>query len=186
MRRRGGVRTCAEKAGRVYDTVSEAATPTNVPEGAPMKPIARTASAAALVIALAGAVVAAPAPAAPPDAAPGEVVTTPPPPAGFTLGDVARGRERFLKTCASCHGEDGSGHGRVKTDPPARDLRDPALMDRRSDWEIFLVIRDGGKARGLSPKMLPWGKILSDDQIRDLAAFVRTLSHPDGEAPPGN
>jgi mono/diheme cytochrome c family protein len=170
-----------------------------------MKPTARIVPAAVLAGALLAAGAAAAPPEAPagevtapsevgpggaaaeaPEAAAGEAVEAPPTPAGFALGDAARGRERFLKTCASCHGEDGSGHGRIRTDPPARDLRDAALMDRRSDWEIFLVIRDGGKARGLSPKMLPWGKILSDDQIRDLAAFVRSLSHPRGAAPPAN
>jgi mono/diheme cytochrome c family protein len=30
---------------------------------------------------------------------------------------------------------------------------------------------------GKSPLMAPWGGTLSDAQIRDVVAFVRTLSH---------
>lgn len=105
-----------------------------------------------------------------------EAVEVPPPPEDFSPGDPDRGRELFVKKCATCHGEDGSGQGRIKTDPPARDLRDAERMDRRSDWEIYLVIRDGGKALGLSGKMFPWGNLLEEQEIRDLVAFVRSLS----------
>lgn len=105
-----------------------------------------------------------------------EAVEVPPPPEGFSLGDPERGRELFVKKCATCHGEDGSGQGRIKTDPPARDLRDPERMEERSDWEIYLVIRDGGKALGLASTMFPWGNLLEEQEMRDLAAFVRSLS----------
>jgi mono/diheme cytochrome c family protein len=111
------------------------------------------------------------------------------PPEGFELhGDAEAGRAVFLKKCVVCHGEQGDGQGRIKTDPPVRDLRDKAIMSRRSDWEILLVIRDGGPAIGLSPKMLPWGKLVSEQELHDLVAFVRSLSEgspeTEAESPP--
>jgi mono/diheme cytochrome c family protein len=101
----------------------------------------------------------------------------PPEPPGFKLGgDAKKGREVFLKRCALCHGETGDGRGRLRVDPPPADLKAPGVVDERSDWEIYLVIRDGGPAIGLSGKMLAWGKISSDQDIRDVAAYVRSLA----------
>ena len=107
------------------------------------------------------------------------MAAAPPEPRGFELkGDVERGEAAFAKRCALCHGATGDGKGTLKTDPPARDFRTPGLLASRSDWEIYVVIRDGGTALGLSPKMLGWQKILTDQEIRDTAAFVRTLARP--------
>ena len=50
------------------------------------------------------------------------------------------------------------------------------MFARRSDWEIYLTVRDGGQVIGLSPKMFGWGKALSDQEIRDMSAFVRSLA----------
>jgi len=99
------------------------------------------------------------------------------PPEGFVLnGDAEAGRAVFLKKCVVCHGEQGDGQGRITTDPPVRDLRDRDYMRRRSDWEILLVIRDGGPAIGQSEKMLAWGKLLSEQELHDLVVYVRSLS----------
>jgi mono/diheme cytochrome c family protein len=101
-------------------------------------------------------------------------------PAGFALaGDAERGRAIFAKSCAICHGVDGSGHGRIALDPPARDLRDASRMEKRSDWEVYRVIRDGGKILDLSPRMVPWGSILDDQEIHDVGAYVRFLAEGD-------
>lgn len=121
--------------------------------------------------------------------APGEVPSPeeenpfPPAPEGFSLEDAdpEQGREIFLRSCASCHGEDGSGDGRIETDPPARDLRDPERMERFTDWQILSVIRDGGKPYGLSKRMIPWGSMLDDRELRDVTAFVRSLSSGEPE-----
>lgn len=100
-----------------------------------------------------------------------------PAPPGFKLGgDAKKGKALFLKRCALCHGETGDGRGRLRVDPPPADLRAPGVVDQRSDWEVYLVIRDGGPAIGLSSKMLAWGKISSDQDIRDVAAYVRSLA----------
>lgn len=103
----------------------------------------------------------------------------PPEPAGFRLnGDAQRGRVGYLKRCALCHGETGDGRGKLAAglDPKPTAFTTPGLLARRTDWEIYLAVRDGGQAVGLAPTMSGWGKIVSDQEIRDMAAFVRSLA----------
>jgi len=49
-------------------------------------------------------------------------------------------------------------------------------MSRRSDEYVFQLLKDGGSKFGKSPLMGAWGKILSEDRIRDLVAYIRFLS----------
>jgi len=103
---------------------------------------------------------------------------TPPAPAGFELkGDPARGKAVFATRCALCHGAAGDGKGKVKGDnPPPTDFTNTQVMGKRSDWEIYLAVQVGGPAIGLSPKMFGWGKLLSEQEVRDVSAYVRSLA----------
>jgi len=110
--------------------------------------------------------------------------TVPPEPQGFKLnGDPARGKVVFDRSCALCHGPAGRGDGAMapSLDPKPQDLTDRTVMARRSDWEIYLVIRDGGKVLGLSPQMYSFKNILEDQQIRDVAMYVRRLAPGQGK-----
>jgi mono/diheme cytochrome c family protein len=49
-------------------------------------------------------------------------------------------------------------------------------MGKLKDQQIFDTIKKGGQAMGKSPLMPAWGGQLSDEQIRDLVAYIRTLS----------
>lgn len=104
--------------------------------------------------------------------------TPPPPPSGFALqGDMGRGKALYASRCAICHGDKGNGQGQLKgTTPKPTDFTDRAKMGKRSDWELYRVIRDGGPALGLSPQMMPWGQMMTDQEIRDTAAYVRGLA----------
>ena len=109
------------------------------------------------------------------------------PPAATAAADPARGAAQYQMLCASCHGARGAGDGpagQALTPRPARH-DDGSYMNALSNQHLFRVIKEGGAAVGKSPMMAPWGGALSDDQIRDLVAFIRTLATPpySGAAP---
>jgi hypothetical protein len=59
---------------------------------------------------------------------------------------------------------------------PPRNLADHAYMGTRSDQQLFDVISKGGAATGLSAAMRAFGGQLSEQQIWDTVAYVRTLT----------
>lgn len=100
-----------------------------------------------------------------------------PEPEGFELGgDPKDGAKVYKQSCAVCHGPEGKGHGRIRFAEPPRDLTDPKELKTSSDWELYQVIQGGGEVLGLDGKMLPWEGILEEEEIRDVAAYVRSLS----------
>ncbi|MFP3938877.1 MAG: c-type cytochrome [Thermoanaerobaculia bacterium] len=101
----------------------------------------------------------------------------PPEPEGFALeGDPQAGAEVYRKSCGVCHGPEGEGDGRVRSKPPPRDLTDPEALKTSTDWELYQVIKSGGRVLGLAPSMLAWDDMLEEEEIRDVAAYVRSLS----------
>ncbi len=103
---------------------------------------------------------------------------SPPPAAQATA--AAPGAGDYGNYCASCHGAHGDGDGPLAgaLDPQPAKHSDGDAMGALSDEYLFRVIREGGAAVGKSPLMAPWKGTLSDSQIRDLVAFIRTLSKP--------
>jgi cytochrome c oxidase cbb3-type subunit III len=100
-------------------------------------------------------------------------------PPGFQLGgDPGNGKAVFARSCALCHGEAGDGRSKIAgtMSPRPTDFTNGGLMSQRSDWEVYAAVRDGGKAVGLSPKMFAWNRLLTDQEIRDVSAYVRSLS----------
>ncbi len=94
--------------------------------------------------------------------------------------DVAKGQATYQQLCASCHGPRGAGDGPAgqALDPRPARHDDGAYMNALSNEHLFRVIEQGGAALGKSPLMAPWGGALSDAQIWDVVAFVRTLAQP--------
>ncbi|MBU6429772.1 MAG: c-type cytochrome [Cyanobacteria bacterium REEB65] len=89
--------------------------------------------------------------------------------------DLKDGKNVFVTNCATCH---GTLAARKPTLPNAANffagkLRlthgNPALMQK--------IIAEGGArfGHGASPQMPPWGGTLSAKQIKDVAAFERSL-----------
>jgi hypothetical protein len=69
------------------------------------------------------------------------------------------------------------GRGEAKTfRPNVGNLAVKQLMDELSDEYLFTVIKKGGAAVGKNAAMPAWSAQLGDDDIRDVVAFVRTLS----------
>ena len=82
------------------------------------------------------------------------------------------GKERFFKSCASCHGPDGQG------------LIGPNLCDDR--WihggkvtQIFNTIVRGVPAKGMSP----WGRAIAPDELSALTSYIRSLQGSEPEDP---
>ena len=93
--------------------------------------------------------------------------------------DVANGERIFKKYCVKCHGEDGSvsEYGRTREPRAARDLRTSRLFI--SPTELRAIIKFGLYGRD----MPAWDTVLSENEIIDVALFVRTLKYkPDIEA----
>ncbi len=108
-------------------------------------------------------------------------------PAGFRLGgDAVRGRQVYAANCATCHGDRGDGRGEAAgaLDPKPTNFTNAAVMHARSDWDLYHIIRDGGPAGGLSAGMVGYGPMLTDGDLRSVAAFVRTFAGPAAAAPP--
>ena len=84
-------------------------------------------------------------------------------------GDVARGKTLFVRDCSGCHGLQGKGDGyRILGREPAN-LTAPSTT-RKTDVELLKTIHDG------KPNMPAWKVYLSEEQSRDVLAYVRTLA----------
>lgn len=85
------------------------------------------------------------------------------------MGGIEEGRFLYVRmNCAYCHGFDGTGG-------MGPDLTDKQWRYGGSDVDIFNSIYSG-RAKG----MPAWGPLLPENQIWQLAAYVRSLSQPHG------
>ena len=91
-------------------------------------------------------------------------------------GDPAKGKEVYTNTCALCHGTEGKGDGvaAAALDPKPRDLSEASYASTLSDDHLRKVISEGGASVGKSPLMPPWGGVLSQDDITNVIAYIRT------------
>ena len=104
--------------------------------------------------------------------------------ASFVLGgDAAKGEAPYKTYCITCHGEMGDGNGiaGAALNPKPANFTDKNFMSSLSDKAIYTAISDGGIAVGKSPLMTAWKGLLSDEQIRDVAAFVKTFAAKTGQ-----
>ncbi len=85
-------------------------------------------------------------------------------------GDIVSGREIYANTCIRCHGIDGKGARGVQLVPQPADLSSPAVQNRL-DGTLFKRIHEGKP----NTAMGAWKYALSDDEIWDVLAYVRTL-----------
>ncbi len=100
----------------------------------------------------------------------------------YGAGDAKKGRRKYAEYCTPCHGKNGEGDGtRMKIerfDPPPRNHTDGNVMNKRSDIQLFKTIKEGGKSMNFSHVMPQWKHILSDKDIWNIIAYVRSLAKP--------
>ena len=98
-------------------------------------------------------------------------------PAGDLRGDADRGVDIHVENCAECHGYDGKAEVIIMhMDEPPRDQTEVEYMKTLNDIFLYRAICSGGEAVGRSLVMPGWGDVLTDQEIRDLVAYVRTFS----------
>lgn len=98
------------------------------------------------------------------------LLTDPRPPAG-----ASRGERLYYAYCVECHGRDGRGSWRAALFllRPGN-LADPGRMASHSDQYLFDIVKHGGAPLG-RPGMPAFGYHMSDADIRELVAHLRTL-----------
>ena len=108
-----------------------------------------------------------------------------PPETDWSGGDSDSGRKLYASYCVTCHGADGRGHGPAAAalNPKPRDFTSGAFyFDANAnaktgeDIDLARVIREGPAAFGGSPAMPGWKQTFSEQQVRDLVAFVQRMA----------
>ena len=95
-------------------------------------------------------------------------------------GDARQGKRFFENNCFTCHGKQGNGKGPRSSfiNPRPRNFLSIESRIRLNRPTLFTAVRDG--VRG--SVMPSWGKVLTDQQIADVAEYVFTaFVHPDGD-----
>ena len=87
---------------------------------------------------------------------------------------VEAGQKRFVQLCSGCHGRSGEG-GQGEGQGP--NLITSWEVRRAQDRDLFAFIKNGVKGTTMPPFTLP------DEQIWELAAFVRSLNAPASGVP---
>ncbi|MFL6192769.1 MAG: cbb3-type cytochrome c oxidase subunit II [Thermoanaerobaculia bacterium] len=98
------------------------------------------------------------------------------PPETPAPGSTARGRTLFLNLCAPCHGASARGDGPLAlhlADPYA-DLRRAGFHNVRADEPLEPALARIVRY-GLAPTSMPGHEWLTDRQVADLVAYVKTL-----------
>lgn len=103
---------------------------------------------------------------------------------GFATPGAAEDADKMFQFyCAQCHGANGDGKGANVTDDfpvTPRAFTNAGEMSKLTDADIINVITEGGPITGKSPMMPPWGKTLSEADIKVLLAKLRELCQCQG------
>jgi|GEM_PF-3472157 len=93
---------------------------------------------------------------------------------------VEQGRKIFKdEGCPQCHGFGGKGDGyllgMLKEPVEMHDWTDAATVQGWTDEYLFDITKKGGEAIGKNKVMLKYGNKLTDEQIRAVTAYARSV-----------
>ena len=85
-----------------------------------------------------------------------------------------RGGLVFANYCVTCHGINADGNGRAARlyNPKPANLR----MSDKNDAYYALIVRKGGATVGRSEFMPSWEAELTNEQVADLVAYLRSIN----------
>jgi mono/diheme cytochrome c family protein len=95
------------------------------------------------------------------------------------LGGVARSADipdTWSKNCASCHGPDGTGHTKAGRMAQVKDMTSADYQKGFTDEQAIKQIKEGFKDSSGKERMKAFADKLSDDEVKALVAYVRSLS----------
>ncbi len=92
-------------------------------------------------------------------------------------GNPRHGEALYREKCVLCHGGQGEGWDWTKkvVQPPVPVPDLAQVVPGRDDDYLFAIVRDGGEAVGRTRFMPAFGFQLSDQEVWDLVAYLRTL-----------
>ena len=103
---------------------------------------------------------------------------------------IRNGEQIYQRLCYNCHGRQGKGDNNAYMESighkPA-DHTDLAAMQKLSDQEFFVALRDGVKDERGWLTMPPWQSVLTPQDMWDVITYVRHLplaAMSDAQAPP--
>ena len=99
---------------------------------------------------------------------------------GATLvagADPNQGKTYYYSYCIACHGwlMHGDGPSASELNPRPRTLTRGDYMQKKTNLELYTVIKGGGEAVSLSSSMPNWGNVLQDQDIWNIIAFIRAM-----------
>jgi len=89
-------------------------------------------------------------------------------------GRAADAKALWAANCTPCHGASGNGDTKMGKTLGAMDLTSASKQSSFTDAQATTAIKDGVKQNGKTT-MKAFGGKLSDDDIKALVAYVRTL-----------
>lgn len=104
---------------------------------------------------------------------------------------AASSEEIYQFYCVQCHGKDGKGTGPNANPKPfgidlpemsvtPRNHASPEDMGKLSDTDIINAITGGGISVNKAALMPPWGKTLSEQEIKEMVGHLRKLCNCKG------
>ena len=82
----------------------------------------------------------------------------------------------YKQHCSKCHGPDGKAQTRLGKKSGAKDLSDKQAAAKLTDEEAFRTIKLGRKDKNGDEKMDAFGGDLSDKEITELVAYIRSFA----------
>src|SRR5256885_1326530 len=83
-------------------------------------------------------------------------------------------KTNWSNNCVQCHGPDGSANTAMGKALNAKDLTNAGIQSSFTDAEAAAAIKDGVTKDGVT-RMIAFGGKLTEDEIKALVAYVRTL-----------